>query len=169
MSRRRAWARRADGTTAVDARGARNGSYLGTPARGAGDALQDQRDADIAFDGVDDAVSVGDAYGFAGRAAFTVEAWVRRTGAPPPAGARVLSKETSAGGWSLSAASGGKLSFTRRAGTASSVVGAAVVLADGVWHHVAVAYDGGTLTMYVDGYGRSRPRARRSFRPPPRR
>ncbi len=140
------------GATAVDARGARPGSYLGGPVKGLADALQDDPDASAAFDGVDDAVSAGDAYGFPGRAAFSVEAWVRRTGGPPDAGARIMSKETAAdGGWALSVVTGGRLEFQRRSAARSDRVGADMVLEDGVWHHVIVTYDATTLRMYVDG------------------
>jgi hypothetical protein len=95
---------------------------------------------------------------FEGNAPFTVECWI--SFASPVTGVQtILSRgsETTASGYSLwlDADDGTRAHFGRyEAGQGAYVTsggGAAAVLAAGTRHHVVGVYDGGTITIHVDG------------------
>lgn len=120
----------------------------------------------LAFDGVDDHVTMGNAATL-GLTAFTVEAWVRRDGSGDEMG-------TGVGGLQLVPIAGkgrGENDDTiyncnYAFGFRGNVLGAdfedavdggnhpvvgTTVVPWGEWHHVAVTYDGATWGLYVDG------------------
>jgi hypothetical protein len=85
---------------------------------------------------------------FAGRAAFSLEAWIHPRGKNGVT-RRILSKEGPDGGWLLGMRAG-QLVFSRYADGAWST------LATGVeptrWSHVAATFDGTTMSLFVDGW-----------------
>ncbi len=97
------------------------------------------------FDG-GDALSLTTSAGsinFNGSQAFTLGAWVYRTGE-----GTVLSKwSESAGGLRLSLTGSGSIEITNSTGTASS---AGTVNLD-TWTHIAVSYDGSQAAFYING------------------
>ncbi|NUO49594.1 MAG: phosphohydrolase, partial [Polyangiaceae bacterium] len=120
----------------------------------------------LAFDGVDDAVSMGVASEL-GLATFTVEAWVRRDGKGAAAG-------TGVGGLALVPIAGkgrgeddgSNVDCNYQFGFFGDVLGAdfedsatglnhpivgATTVSWGIWHHVAATYDGTTWRLYLDG------------------
>lgn len=120
----------------------------------------------LVFDGVDDHVTMGAAPEL-GLDRFTVEAWVRRDG-------RGKTFVTGAGGLSLvpivgkgrGEGDGSNIDCNYAIGFAGDVIGAdfedaatggnhpvigKTALPLGEWHHVAVAYDGTTWRIFVDG------------------
>jgi len=136
------------GTTATDAKGARNGTYTNGPARGAAGALVDDPDTATTFDGVDDRVDVPYAAAL-NPTTFTVEAWARAT-------------DTSAGfktvvsSWANPAAAGfgiwadgANWAFYLGRGAGSTPVYAPITT--GAWTHLAATYQGTTMRLYVDG------------------
>lgn len=121
---------------------------FGATAVAAGDAR--------AASGTQDLGSVGDAYDHAGASSFSFTGWVRPAKSRSPgARARLISKETSRGGYSMALvaqrAGAQALSFRRRSSAGADAVTATTGLLPGSWHHVAVTYDGRMLTLFVDG------------------
>lgn len=111
-------------------------------------------DKAVTFDGVG-AVSIGDAFDFAGQA-FSVELWFKPpatiTGYP-----RVISKETNAPkyeGWHLEMNDAFKISFGIHHDGESSYVEAPAALAPGQFSHVVATFDLTTMRIYVDGVKR---------------
>jgi phage-related protein len=91
---------------------------------------------------------------FFGTAHFTVELFVRFISLP--AGENVLMAqwdETTGHAWKLTLNSGvlSMIVSSASGGAGSSVVGGGWVPSTGVWHHVAVDFDGTTYRLYVNG------------------
>jgi hypothetical protein len=126
----------------------------------------DEPSSALAFDGVDDHVSMGVASSL-GLATFTVEAWVRRDG-------RGTTMGTGVGGLTLVPIAGrgrgendgsnvdcnyafgfyGEVlgaDFEDMASGANHPVVGRTAIPTGEWHHVAVSYDGTTWRLFVDG------------------
>jgi Tol biopolymer transport system component len=108
----------------------------------------------LTLDGVDDYVSVPDSaeIDFVAGDAFTVASWINT---PAPASATaIVSKRDTAGdmvGYEISVVPPGYAQVALvAAGGATSLVGSTIV-ADDLWHHVAVAFDGTAVNLYVDG------------------
>lgn len=159
------------GTTALDVRRIRTGTYLNGVRLGQPPAPFATANTSAAFDGSNDAVSLGDAYDHSGTAAFSVELWLR----PSRVGAatvwrRVLSKEAPDGtGYLLSiapdsaGASAQQLVFERRSSTGADAVSSTTALAADSWSHVAVTFDGTTLRVYRHGRLEATQPSRRSL------
>jgi len=136
------------GTTASDAKGARNGTYSNGPTLGAPGALIDDPDAAATFDGADDRVVVPYAAAL-NPATFTVEAWARTTDTSP-------GFKTVVGSWANPAAAGFGIwaegaSWTFYLGGGGGSTALYVPLTAGRWTHLAATYDGTTMRFYVDG------------------
>jgi autotransporter family porin len=162
------------GRTAFDhSRRGHNGTYLNRPRLGRDPGPTGTTDGSVGFDGVDDAVTFGDAYGRAGAASFSIEAWIRPRRARRGAARRiVIGKESrsGAGGYSLVLAAGpgigrrgGRLTFRRRSRRGTDSVRGATPLAPHAWYHVVVSYDGRTMRLYVNGTLDGSRRSRRAL------
>lgn len=97
----------------------------------------------LAFDGYDDYASLGPVAAYGLRKAATFALWIKTGSSGAEHGVTVLS----AGPYRLYWSKLGGLTFAR--GPAS--VAAGVTLNDAAWHHVAAAYDGNFVMLYVDG------------------
>jgi hypothetical protein len=123
----------------------------------------------LSLDGVDDYVTMGTASGL-GTQRFTLEGWVRRTGAGATtttgtggiaALVPILSKgrgeaETPANLNTnyVMGLSGNRLAADfedKVSGLNHPVCGSTTIPTDGTWHHVAASYDGTCWALYVDG------------------
>lgn len=92
-------------------------------------------------------VADGDALAFAGRAAFSLEAWIRPHNLNTVT-RRVFSKEGPDGGYLVGVRSDG-LFFSRYANGLWSTLQADITTTD--WMHVLATYDGTTMRLYVNG------------------
>ncbi len=104
----------------------------------------------VAFDGIDDYVSVADAEALDLTSALTVLAWVYPDVSNDP---RTLLRKEASGGlaYSLSLTSDSKVRLQINiGGTVSSVTGSTVVL-DEEWTHVGGTYDGSQIKVWVNG------------------
>ncbi|MEP0337182.1 MAG: LamG-like jellyroll fold domain-containing protein [Alphaproteobacteria bacterium] len=102
------------------------------------------------FDGIDDFVQVLNPAALlpAGNAPFTIEAWVQ----PAAAGTLAsLGTDTGNQGLEIFVTESGELGVGTDDRTTIEVVDTGNAIDDGAWHHVAVAYDGTTFRLYVDG------------------
>lgn len=141
------------GTTATDASGnARHGTYSGSPTLGVTGALIGDTNTAVTFDGVDDQVSVADTTDLT---AYTAEAWVKTTNSA--AGELDVAARLGSAGTSrifLLYVGAGKASgiFYNSTGTQLNLSSPGSI-ADGNWHHIAMAYTAGTSTgrLYLDG------------------
>lgn len=122
---------------------------FGTNLAFAGDALT--------FDGTNDQIAIPDDPSFDGLStALTIEAWINTSSS---AQQEIVSQFQNSGdfdGYSFGLGYGtpdGRLSFsTTTGGTNENLKNvSSPVLSDGMWHHVAVSYDGTTATFYIDG------------------
>ncbi len=146
----------ADGTQATDSSGnGRHGTYAGGATENSTDPLVDHDgDKAIAFDGVDDAVTLAS---FTPGNAWSIEFWIQ---ADPQAGEPAVVYLLSASGAFVgdiaiyeTAASDPKLryAYTNPAtGSRTEYVSTADVF-DGYRHHVVITQSGSTTNLYVDG------------------
>jgi len=105
----------------------------------------------LAFDGVDDQVSVPHAAALNLTTALTVEAWVRTSST---AEQYIVTKSDDSWYLALNGAglASGRASFYLNGpSTVGGWLYGTTNLADGRWHHVAGTYDGSTLRLIVDG------------------
>jgi len=139
-------------SAAVDATGGDHlGTYVGAMTFVPGAIAADGETAAL-FSGLNH-VAVGDKLDFPGTASFTLEAWVKPTGATNSGG--IITKNTEVGGNNRN----GYLLFV-----SDDLVAAERTLTEvtnqrafygvgppvGVWTHLVATYDGGTLTVFVD-------------------
>ena len=144
------------GTTAADAMGRYAGSYAGGVTLGVEGALVNDPNTAAKFNGVDGYVSVpnvNDAN--AGRLAtarsYAIEGWVIPPDKPGNySGFTGVRNGSNADFYLLQLMNTNTLEcrFRNSAGTAFTLTAA---VSPNVWHHVALTYDGSTLTCYVDG------------------
>jgi RHS repeat-associated protein len=139
----------APATTAVDEKGGANGTYAGTPALGASGLLSapGETNTAVSFDGVNDLVSTPLTNSSAQLAAFSLEAWVKRNGAP----AATQTIAAANGTFLRIAAGASTASFGFWNGSSSQVVSTTVSVVDNAAHHVVGTWDGTTLRIYLDG------------------
>ena len=103
-------------------------------------------------------VGLGDRYDFAGRAAFTLEAWVYPT-VVDDSFPRIISKESFDGATAPATRQGYTLGFHQHdglfCGRYADKVATEAVAAPGVvpnaWNHIVCAYDGTTIRLYLNG------------------
>ena len=102
------------------------------------------------FDGIDDFVQAIDPNSLLTEVggAFTIEAWVQ-----PAAAGTLASLGTATGnqGLEIFITGSGELGIGTDDRTTIEIVDTGNAIDDGAWHHVAVAYDGTTFRLYVDG------------------
>ncbi|MFD0894594.1 LamG domain-containing protein [Luteolibacter ambystomatis] len=79
---------------------------------------------------------------------FTVMAWINTSGLPASTTYRVFGTGPN-GGWGLGVANVDRLKFTTFGNTDYLSTGTAGF--NGNWHHIAVTWNNGTVTSYVDG------------------
>ena len=148
----------AGGTTAFDASPARNTGTISGALRVAG---RDGAGGALAFDGVNDSVSVAGSSSLDLRDAVTLEAWVRPnslTGAAADKWRTVVMKQGSTGlAYALygnEAGAARPAGFVDLAGIHQSTA-AGPSLPATAWTHLAMTFENGTLRLYVNGVERS--------------
>jgi len=102
-----------------------------------------------------------DAFGYAGRAPFSVEFWLNPGTAGQnawrPIAAKQSGNSTSRDGWAVwlgpanDATYGNRIAFDRWLGTTHHFFSDTVQLTVGSWSHVVVTYDGSTVRFYANG------------------
>ncbi len=100
----------------------------------------------IAFDGVNDYLDAGKVLNL--NTSFTVSSWIKRNSTNQT----ILSKRnnTFTTGYDLSINSAGKAEMSWMNGTKQTIT-SSVVIPSGIWHNIAVSYDGTTAKLYIDG------------------
>ncbi|POY38062.1 hypothetical protein C3L50_12365 [Flavobacterium alvei] len=100
----------------------------------------------IAFDGVNDYLDAGKVLNL--NTSFTVSSWIKRNSTNQT----ILSKRnnTFTTGYDLSINSAGKAEMSWMNGTKQTIT-SSVVIPSGIWHNIAVSYDGITAKLYIDG------------------
>jgi RHS repeat-associated protein len=139
----------APATTAVDEKGGANGTYAGAPTLGATGLLSapGETSTAVSFDGVNDLVSTPLTNTTAQLGRFSLEAWVKRNGAP--AATQTIA---AANGTFLRISTGASTaSFGFWNGSSSQVVSTTASVVDNAAHHVVGTWDGTTLRIYLDG------------------
>lgn len=136
--------------TAVDVRGANNGTYLNSPTRGVASLLAgDTANTAVSFDGVNDSVSVANSASLGLTSTISLEAWIKP--AALPAAGSWASIITKAESYSLQF-NGPRLEFTIiQAGVRKRLQAASGAIAVGGTYHVVGTYDGTTQRLYIDG------------------
>ena len=85
-------------------------------------------------------------------ATFTLEAWIEPHNVAASAYQHVISKWGGGGNASYTLeVHAGHLRVGLHDGTVNSILESTAALSDGAWQHVAVTFDRGTLTLYVNG------------------
>jgi trimeric autotransporter adhesin len=100
----------------------------------------------IDFDGVNDYLDSGKVLDL--NTSFTVSAWIKTNGINQT----ILSKRNNpfTAGYDLGINSSGKVEMSWINGTKQSIV-SSIVFPTGIWHNVAVIYNGTTAKLYIDG------------------
>jgi hypothetical protein len=97
-------------------------------------------------------VQVADADALDLSTTFTLEAWIEPHNVAASAYQHVISKWGGGGNASyVLQVHAGRLGVGVHDGTVNSILESTATLVDGVWQHVAVTFDQGTLTLYVNG------------------
>jgi hypothetical protein len=144
------------GTTARDFSGHGNsGTYIGGVHPGTAGAIANDSDPAATFDGATGYVDCGDNFAFAGSQPFSLEAWVRSESMTGYGG--VFSREDTAGGppsegyLAFVSPSDGVYGFQRLDGNNLTSVDSTSVASSAQYDHVVAAYDGNSMTVYVNG------------------
>jgi RHS repeat-associated protein len=147
-------------TTAVDSNGPNNGTYNSGVTLGGTPPVVGDASTSATFNGTNGTISVPDnpSMRFSNTQPFSVEAWVKTT--VTSGTDEILSKMANTApyqGWELSLANGEPFFMMINNWTSQNTFyeGATASVADGMWHHVVVTYDGSSkaagVTFYVDG------------------
>ena len=140
----------ASGSTAVDASGGDNGSFVNGPVLGQASLLPgDSANRSVRFDGTNDRVRVPSSGSLSPATGVSVEAWIKPA-ALPPSGSfdSILTKAES---YSLQF-NGPRLEFTIiQNGTRRRLQAVAGAIVAGQTYHVVGTYDGTTQRLYVNG------------------
>jgi titin len=138
------------GTIAADQKGANPGTYLNGPGLGAASLLAaDSANRAVAFDGLDDNVSVPNSSGLGLTTAVSLEAWVKPNVLPATGGfASVITKPEA---YSLQF-NGPRLEFTiMQNGTRQRLQAPVGAVVAGQTYHVVGTFDGTTRRLYLNG------------------
>jgi VCBS repeat-containing protein len=148
------------GTVATDAKGVANGTYAGGVTLAQTGALSGDTDKAASFDGVDDTVTAGDVYDFAGTVAFSVEFWAKKDTNPASVYPLFVNKDSGSSprnGWNISMSpdstgvDAGKIGFERwNAGVGDGPTSTTATQV-GVWYYIVATYDGTTMRIYING------------------
>ncbi|NDP26323.1 MAG: choice-of-anchor D domain-containing protein [Flavobacterium sp.] len=100
----------------------------------------------ISFDGINDYLDAGKVLNL--NTSFTVSSWIKRNNT----NRTILSKRNSTFtiGYDLSINTAGKAEMSWMNGTKQTIT-SSVVIPAGIWHNIAVSYDGTTAKLYIDG------------------
>lgn len=104
----------------------------------------------VYFDGIVDYIDVEDNLNL-NTTEFTISAWIKRdTGT---INASILSKRDAAftEGYDLRINNTGRVEFTYNGGAATITSGSIIPIPENEWHQVAIIFDNGTATLYIDG------------------
>lgn len=145
------------GTVARDsAPPAQNGRYVGQVGRGVEGPLTNRIDTAVSFDGFS-SVILGDRFDFAGRAPFSVEAWVKPRLPQPSPFTRIVSKESFSpggkrNGWALYFDDSARIvGFERRNLRRAQSAVSQTRLPDDEYTYLGGTFDGSTARLYIDG------------------
>jgi hypothetical protein len=141
------------GTNAVDQTGNGNtGTYLGGPSLDQPGALAGDPNPAVGLDGSNDAVRAPNATSLSPTGGLSLEAWVKPA-ALPSSSATLVRKE---GQYLLRLGSAGQVTFRLwKGGAIHELVTGSGAVAASSWSHVVAAWDGSTMTIYVDGTARA--------------
>lgn len=140
----------ASGSTAADATGANNGSYVGSPTLGQAGAIGGDSDTAARFDGSNYG-EIPDSPSLSPTGPFTLEAWVKLDTNTVQQAVIEKYDVPNFNGYALRLTSGGKLQCWVLGASQFSSVAGATTITTGAYHHVACRYDGSTLKVYLDG------------------
>jgi hypothetical protein len=100
----------------------------------------------VDFDGVNDYLDAGKVLDL--NTSFTVSAWVKSNGINQTIISKRNNPHTS--GYDLGINNSGKAEMKWFNGSKQTII-SSIVLPTGIWHNIAVSYDGTTAKMYIDG------------------
>jgi hypothetical protein len=107
----------------------------------------------VTFGGTDEYVTMGNVLGFERTDAFSLSFWIRK---PDSSAAAVLAKmDDSYVGWRVYSETGISFDLINNPTTNRLTVDSGILLADQLWHHVAITYDGSSsalgVAIFLDG------------------
>jgi hypothetical protein len=138
------------GTTAADASGGDNGTYVNSPTQGQASLLPgDSANRSVRFDGANDLVRVNSSSALTPSSRVSLEAWIKPASLPAAGGfASILTKAES---YSLQF-NGPRLEFTIiQNGARRRLQAPTGAIVAGQTYHVVGTYDGATQRLYVNG------------------
>lgn len=104
----------------------------------------------MTFDGFDDFTLVGDKLDITG--GFTMTAWVRSTGSNSNGdGKTIVAKHNGSLGYRFRLLDSNHVQFFVDNGGSTDAITSVTPVPDGIWHNVAVTFDGTTARLYIDG------------------
>lgn len=114
-----------------------------------GVAHEEVRTRHLGFDGVDNFTLVGDKVDLAG--SFTASAWVKPDGSNALSTDKtIVAKNNGTTGYKFFVTNGNIVSFSVGT-TPADRIDSNTTLPNGIWHHIAVIYDGTNARLYIDG------------------